>query len=88
MPILFIHATNSTFDSRDNGDEYDRPEAAMTVGIQSALGIAVDEMQDGRASSAVEIRIELEDGTAVLRSVVAVSVSPLQTAGEALAHSA
>ena len=75
MHILFIRAINSEFDSRDNGAEYEMPETALAAGVQSALLIAVDEMQRGRPSTAVEVCIELEDGTAVLRSIVAMSVS-------------
>lgn len=78
MSLLFIHTTNSAFDSRDDGGEYDRPERAMAAGIRSALRIATDEMQDGRASTAVDVRIEQEDGTVLLRSILTVAVSPLQ----------
>ncbi len=34
MQMLFIHARNATFLSRDEGAEYDRPEAALALGIR------------------------------------------------------
>ena len=84
MPLLFIHATNSMFESRDEGAEYDLPEVAMALGVRSAITILADEIHQGERNAAVEISIEAEDGTQVLRSVVAVSVSPLITRGESV----
>ena len=77
MPRLFIHATNGQFRSSDEGAEYDRPEAALAAGVRSAIAILADEVNGGERSAAVEISIEGEDGIQLLRSVVAVSVSPL-----------
>ena len=77
MPLLFIHARNSEFSSCDEGAEYDHPEAALASGVRSAITIVADEVNRGGLSAAVEISIELEDGTQLLSSVVAVSVSPL-----------
>ncbi len=77
MQTLFIHARNSTFLSRDEGAEYDRPEAALRMGIQGAVAMIADEIDRGERSAAVEISVEQADGTQLLRSVVAVSVSPL-----------
>ena len=77
MPQLFIHATNGQFRSCDEGAEYDRPEAALALGVQGAIAIIADEVKGGERSAAVEISIEGEDGTQLLRSVVAISVSPL-----------
>ena len=77
MPTLFIHAVNSELQSRDEGAHYDGPESALEVGIRAAITMVGDEVLAGKRSSAVEVRIEHEDGTPVLRSVVAVSVSPL-----------
>ena len=81
MPQLIIHATNGQFRFRDEGAEYDRPEAALALGIQGAIAIIADEVNGGERSAAVEISIEGEDGTQLLCSVVAVSVSPLVPAG-------
>ncbi len=77
MPLLFIHARNSEFCSRDEGAEYAHPEAAMVSGVRSAVALAADEVNRGERSAAIEISIEQEDGTQVLCSVVAVSVSPM-----------
>ena len=77
MQQLFIHATNGQFQSHDEGAEYDRPEAALALGVRSAIAIIADEINGGERSAAVEVSIEGEDGTQLLRSVVAVSVSPL-----------
>ena len=79
MPLLFIHARNSKFCSCDDGAEYDHPEAALASGVQSAITIIGDEINRGERNAAVEISIELEDGTCVLSSVVVLSVSPLIT---------
>lgn len=77
MPVLFVHTTNGEFHSRDDGAEYDRPEAALALGIRGAVALLADEVNHGERSAAVEISIEQADGTQVLRSVVALSVSPL-----------
>ena len=77
MPRLFIHATNGQFHSCDEGADYDRPEAALAAGVRGAIAIIADEVNGGERSAAVEISIEGEDGIQLLRSVVAVSVSPL-----------
>ena len=79
MPRLFIHVRNSEYRSRDDGGEYDSADVALTVGIQSAVVIAGDEIGRGRRSAAVEVSIEGEDGTQMLSTVVAISVSPLMT---------
>ena len=81
MPLLFIHATNADFRSRDDGTEYDGPEAALAIGVQSAVLMAADEIAQGRPSSAIEVSIEREDGSSILRSVVSISVSPLLAGG-------
>jgi hypothetical protein len=77
MTKFFIRAINSEFISRDEGDEYDRPETALAAGVQSAITIAVDEIKAGKSNTGLEVRVELEDGSAVLRSVIAMSVSQL-----------
>jgi hypothetical protein len=77
MPKLFTHAINSEFRSRDDGNEYDLPEDALKPAIHSAATLALDEILKGKTNAAVEVRIERADGTAVLRSVVSLSVSSL-----------
>ena len=77
MLQLFIHATNSTFFSCDNGAQYERPEDALASGVRSAVALLTDEINQGQQSAAVEISIRLEDGTQMLRSVVSVSVARL-----------
>ena len=75
MPQFFIQATNSTFRSRDEGAEYDHPDVALALGIRGAVALVTDEIIRGERHAAVEISIENADGTQVLRSIVAVSVS-------------
>ena len=77
MPQFFIQATNSEFRSRDEGAEYDHPDVAMASGIRSAVAFIADEVNQGKRSAAVEISIEGADGAQVLRSVVAISISPI-----------
>ena len=77
MPKLSIHVVNSTFTSNDDGAEYPTAEDAMGVGIRSALKIIADEVDAGSRSAAVDVCVRAEDDTAVLRSIVAVSVAPL-----------
>lgn len=79
MPLLFIRATNSEFHSRDDGAEYDRPETALALGVQSAVAIAADEIDKGHCSAAIEVVVERDNGSPVLRSVVSISVAPLMT---------
>lgn len=77
MPLLFIHATNSEFRACDDGAEYDRPEDALASGVRGAVALLADEINRGERSAAVEISVKHQDGTQILRSIVAVSVSPL-----------
>ena len=77
MPILFIRAVDSQFHFFDEGAEYHQPEAALASGVQSAMALAADEIAAGAQNAAIEISVEREDGTRILRSVVAVSVSTL-----------
>ena len=81
MSLLFIHLVNSKFESRDDGEEYGRPEAALQAGIRGALGVAADEVLAGRPNSAVELIVEQKDGTPVFRSLVTIAVSPLLSMG-------
>ena len=83
MPQLFIRTINADFDSRDEGASYDEPAAALRRAVQGGISIAGEEIARGRITSAIEVRIEQEDGVPVLRSVVAVSVSPLMLSGDA-----
>lgn len=53
------------------------------MGIEAAVGIARDEIQNGVSTAAVEVCVEREDGKKVLRSVVALSISPLSVEAEA-----
>ena len=77
MTLLFIHAVNAEYQSRDNGSEYTKPEDALAAGVRSAAILVADEVGKGLASAAVEIRIEQEDGTTILRSIVSLSVAPV-----------
>jgi hypothetical protein len=77
MPVLFIHLLNSTFKSKDEGAEYSSPEAALQAGIRGALSVAADEILRGQSNSAVQLTIEDNNNTPVLRSVVSIAVSPM-----------
>ena len=35
MLVLFIHLRNSEYRARDEGAEFDKPEAAIALGVQS-----------------------------------------------------
>ncbi|MGI4795718.1 MAG: DUF6894 family protein [Janthinobacterium lividum] len=77
MMLLFIHATDTEFFSCDEGAEYDQPADALAEGVRSAVALLADEINQGGRSAAIEISVQLEDGTQLLRSVVSVAVSPL-----------
>lgn len=77
MPFLYIHIRNSAFCARDDGAQFDSPEAALALGVQGALDMVAGEIDQGRQSAAIVVNIEEEDGTRLLSSVVAVSVSSL-----------
>ena len=81
MPFLFVHTINSDSAARDDGQDYATPEDALKSAIWSASVLAAEELQGGKTSSAIEVRIEEEDGSAVLRAIVSLSVSPLMVAG-------
>ena len=87
MPLFFIHARNSEFCARDDGVDHDTAEAALAAGVQSAIVMAGDEIGRGFRSAAIEVNVEGENGTHLLTSVVAISVSPLMAVkGEADEH--
>lgn len=77
MLKLFIHLNNSEFASRDEGANYERPEAALAQGVHSAAILVGEEISQGKHSAAILVSIEQEDGIQILRSVVAICVSPL-----------
>lgn len=77
MPIFYIHATNSSFRSSAPAANYDTADAALKVGIKSALDIATEEVRDGMPNPIVEVCIADLDNVVVLRSAVSVSVSRL-----------
>jgi hypothetical protein len=77
MPLFFIRTTNCNFVSRDDGGDYEQAEHALAFGVRGALQIANDEMKKGGESCAVEVAVEGYDGTVLLRSAVAMSVSRL-----------
>ena len=77
MPFFIVRATDSQLQASDDGAEYPRPEAALASGVASAIALAAEEIAAGAQNVAVEVSVEGEDGTKVLRSVVAVSVSSL-----------
>lgn len=77
MPFLFIRTCNSDFGGIDDGAEYGSPEDALAMGVRSAVGLAADEINAGERTAAVDVCIEDRSGQTVLRTVVAISVSPL-----------
>ena len=80
MPFLFIRTCNSDFSTIDEGAEYGSNEDALAMGVQSAVAIATDEIHRGEKTAAVDVCIEDQSGKAVLRTVIAISVSPLMIA--------
>ncbi|MGI4807120.1 MAG: hypothetical protein ACRYF2_03315 [Janthinobacterium lividum] len=80
MSLLFIHAQNSNFHACDDGAEYDQPEMALAMGLRSALALIAEEVNQGETSAAIEVSVERANGTQLLRSVVAISVSSLMPA--------
>lgn len=77
MPFLFIRTCNSDFGATDEGADYNTNEEALATGVQGAVAIATDEIHRGERTAAVEVCIEDQNGSAVLRTVVAISVSSL-----------
>jgi hypothetical protein len=77
VPFLFIRTCNSDFGGIDDGAEYECNEDALVMGVRSAVGIVADEIHRGERTAAVDVRIEDQGGHTVLRTVVAISVSPL-----------
>ena len=77
MPFLFIRTCNSDFGGIDDGAEYMSNEAALAAGVRGGVGIVVDEIQRGKQTAAVDVCIEDQSGETVMRTVVAISVSPL-----------
>lgn len=79
MPLLVICLRNAQFVARDEGREFVDPHAAMAAGLSSAATVAANEIIAGRSSTAIVVTIEQEDGTPLLDSVLALSVSSLLT---------
>ena len=86
MPLFSIHLRNSKYYTRDDGAEHDSAEAALAAGVHSAMRMAADEIVDGCRSAAIEVAIEQDDGTRLLNSVVAISVSPLTMADRSVSE--
>lgn len=79
VPQFFIRARDGRIHHIDDGAEYPSAEAALKLGVRGAAAIALDELAAGKQSAAVEVSIELKDGTCILCSVVSLSVSSLTT---------
>ncbi len=77
MTLFFVHLRNAEFHSCDEGAEYDRAEDALSAGVRSAVALLADEIGRGERSAAIEVSIQRENGTELLRSVVVISVSSL-----------
>lgn len=77
MPLFSIQLRNSGYHARDDEAEHDSAEAALAAGVHSAMRMATDEIVGGCSSAAIEVIVERDDGTRLLNSVVAISVSPL-----------
>jgi hypothetical protein len=77
MSALFIHVHNSKCHSRDEGGEYESPQAALAIGVRGAIAILSEEIIEGEISSAAEVSVRSANGLQILRSVVALSISPL-----------
>jgi hypothetical protein len=77
MPFFFTRITNPTFQTRDDGLEYETLEHALAGGIKAALAIAAEEVGDSERTSSVDVTIEGFDEVPVRRSVVSISVAPL-----------
>lgn len=77
MSLFFTQLRDSEYYARDDGAEHDSAEAALAAGVHSAMRIATDEIATGCRSAAIEVTIERNDGTCLLNSVVAISVSPM-----------
>lgn len=77
MPFFHIRTCNFDFDAVDEGGSYTDAEDALNAGVDGAIAVASEEMRHGRLSAAVDVSVEDADGKAMLRSVVAMSVSPL-----------
>ncbi|WP_375391583.1 hypothetical protein [uncultured Sphingomonas sp.] len=85
MPRYSIRTTNSVFEGNDDDAVFDRPEDALTSGIQGAIQISAEEIASGKLCAAVDVCVDDEDGTPLLRSVVSLSVAPLLTDKRAVA---
>ncbi len=77
MPNYSIRTTNSVFVADDDDAIFDRPHDALASGVHSAIQLTGDAIAAGKRCSAVEVCVCGEDGATLLRSVVALSVSPL-----------
>jgi hypothetical protein len=77
MSALFIHVHDSKRHSCDEGDEYDNPQAALAIGVRGAIAILSEEIVSGKTNSAAEVSVRLANGSQILRSIVALSVSCL-----------
>lgn len=78
MPFLYTRLTNSVFQTRDDGQEFNTPEMALACGVTAAMQVALDEFQKGKINTAVEICIEGFDEVPIRKSVVSVWVADLQ----------
>lgn len=77
MPLFYVRTCNSDLETIDDGNSYVDAKDALAAGIDAAMNVAADEIRQGQPNSAVDVRVEDAGGKEQLRSVVALSVSPL-----------
>lgn len=77
VPLFSIQLRNSAYYARDDAAEHDSAEAALAAGVHSAMRMLTDEIVGGCRNAAIDVVIERDDGTRLLNSVVAISVSSL-----------
>jgi hypothetical protein len=79
MPPFRLRLINGDFTS-DSESAFSSAEAAVRAGLEAATSIARETLLQGEQTTAVEVRVE-EDGRAVVRRVINLSVSDLSPEG-------
>lgn len=77
MPFLYIRTCDADVSSLDEGADYAHGEDALEHGVRGGMEIACEEIHRGKRSAAVDVCIEDPTGQTLLRTMIAVSVSPL-----------
>ena len=77
MPHFSICTINTTFQTEDEGAEYDDADAAYRAAVEAGIAMATDEVRGGKGLGVIAIHVQDDAGRVVARGMVSLATSPL-----------